>query len=97
MGFNFFCSLASAAFRRTAAVLILLTGLGLLASAAQAQPGPVKEIRMASAISFNSFDPVFATPQTVDYLRPIYDTLVVRRGMDTFKPEIGRASCRERG
>src|SRR5690625_1540033 len=86
MGFNFVCSLASAAFRRTAAVLVLLTSLGLLASAAQAQPGPVKEIRMASAISFSSFDPLFATAPTVDYLRPVYDTLVVRRGIDRFEP-----------
>lgn len=46
----------------------------------------VEVVRMASGLGFSTFDPVLATPPTVDYLRPVYDTLVVRRGIDTFVP-----------
>src|SRR5690606_16487805 len=41
---------------------------------------------MASGVGFTTFDPVAATPPTVDYLRPVYDTLIVRQGIDQFGP-----------
>src|SRR5699024_7844034 len=66
--------------------LTAVLGLSLQLTASTAVADPTEHLRMASSLGFNSFDPVFATPQTVDYLRPIYDTLVVRRGMDTFEP-----------
>ena len=60
--------------------------LALLGAGAPAAAEPVEQVRMASGIGFSSFDPVLAIPPTVDYLRPVYDTLVVRRGMDSFLP-----------
>lgn len=72
--------------RAVKASLGVLLGLTLQLGATTTNAEAIDHLRMASGLGFNSFDPVFATPQTVDYLRPIYDTLVVRRGMDTFKP-----------
>lgn len=39
----------------------------------------------------STFDPVLATPPTVDYLRPVYDSLIVRRGIDRFEPGLATA------
>lgn len=49
------------------------------------------QVRMASGVGFSTFDPVLATPPTVDYLRPAYDTLVLRRGIDRFEPGLATA------
>jgi peptide/nickel transport system substrate-binding protein len=48
-------------------------------------------IRMASGLGASTFDPVFAPPATIDYLRPCYDTLVNRRGIDKFEPGLAVA------
>lgn len=74
------------------------TLLSCLASLALALPGsgvwaqsPGKTLRMASGVGFTTFDPVAATPPTVDYLRPVYDTLIVRQGIDQFGPGLATA------
>lgn len=68
----------------------LMAGAAVMALNAVAGAAPIAELRMASGVGFSTFDPIFATPPTVDYLRPVYDTLVVRTGADTFEPGLAK-------
>jgi len=69
--------------------LVLAMGMASVLAMAAVRPvmaAAAEQVRMASGLGFSTFDPVLATPPTVDYLRPVYDTLVVRRGIDVFVP-----------
>lgn len=44
------------------------------------------EIVMGHMFGFATFDPVMVPAQTIDYLRPVYDSLIIRKGIDTFEP-----------
>lgn len=80
--------------RRKSLLGTLLCALGVLAatlSGADAQAQAGTSLRMASGVGFSTFDPIAATPPTVDYLRPVYDTLIVRRGIDRFEPGLATA------
>lgn len=69
--------------------LMAATAAALTLGAAVA--APIAELRMASGVGFSTFDPIYATPPTVDYLRPVYDTLIVRTGADTFEPGLAQS------
>ncbi|MEK7944418.1 ABC transporter substrate-binding protein [Pigmentiphaga sp. YJ18] len=69
---------------------IVLVAQGAVGGPLLAAPAAL-QVRMASGVGMSTFDPVRATPQTVDYLRPVYDTLVTRLGIDRFEPCLATA------
>lgn len=48
--------------------------------------GRTPEIVMGQMFGFATFDPVMVPAQTIDYLRPVYDSLIIRKGIDDFEP-----------
>ncbi|WGX96010.1 ABC transporter substrate-binding protein [Nocardioides sp. L-11A] len=43
-------------------------------------------VTMGNLYGFVTFDPALTPPPALDYLSPVYDSLVVRKGIDTFEP-----------
>lgn len=73
--------------RRSGALAALLSAICLTGTAQSAGP----TVTMASGIGLATFDPVLASPPTVDYLRPVYDTLVVKTGIDRYEPGLAKS------
>lgn len=64
--------------------------LSLPATSVSAQSGS-NTIRMASPVGFSTFDPFRAPAPGIDYLRPVYDTLVMKVGLDRYKPGLAES------
>ena len=48
--------------------------------------GDTKRVVMGNLYGFASFDPVTTPPPGIDYLQPVYDNLITRKGLSEFVP-----------
>ena len=63
---------------------LLLTSCG--AGGGKGEGGGDSQVVMGNLYGFASFDPVTTPPPGIDYLQPVYDNLITRKGLSEFVP-----------
>lgn len=53
---------------------------------AGADGASTSQVTMGNLYGFSSFNPVTTPPPGIDYLQPVYDNLIVRKGINDFSP-----------
>lgn len=73
--------------------------IAFLALASVVLPRPVaasEKITAATGVGFSTFNPVLAPPPSMDYLRPVYDSLVRKLGLDRYEPGLAKSFSYDR-
>lgn len=65
---------------------MLVVAAAVVHSGSASSSQPVGAVRAATDVGFSTFDPFNANAASIDYLRPVYDTLVVKSGLDEYEP-----------